>query len=67
MLVRVERIHHIICNELSALIHYLSILLIFLQALSRATELKLLTLRGFSEKAFRAHPLVKVRELDVLC
>jgi ATP-dependent DNA helicase PIF1 len=28
-------------------------------ALSRATELKLLTLRGFSEKAFRAHPKVK--------
>ncbi|KAL7519487.1 hypothetical protein ACHAWX_004240 [Stephanocyclus meneghinianus] len=29
-------------------------------ALSRATELRLLTLRGFSEGAFRAHPLVKV-------
>lgn len=28
-------------------------------ALSRATELQLLTLRGFSEKAFRAHPKVK--------
>jgi len=28
-------------------------------ALSRATELNLLTLRGFSEKAFRAHPKVK--------
>ncbi len=28
-------------------------------ALSRATELSLLTLRGFSEKAFRAHPKVK--------
>ncbi|KAL9190689.1 hypothetical protein ACHAXT_000395 [Thalassiosira profunda] len=28
-------------------------------ALSRATELKLLTLRGFSEKCFRAHPKVK--------
>jgi ATP-dependent DNA helicase PIF1 len=28
-------------------------------ALSRATELKYLTLRGFSEKAFRAHPKVK--------
>ena len=28
-------------------------------ALSRATELKLLTLRGFSQKTFRAHPKVK--------
>eukprot|EP00569_Conticribra_weissflogii_P020583 CAMPEP_0171426446 /NCGR_PEP_ID=MMETSP0881-20121228/3966_1 /TAXON_ID=67004 /ORGANISM="Thalassiosira weissflogii, Strain CCMP1336" /LENGTH=741 /DNA_ID=CAMNT_0011945929 /DNA_START=57 /DNA_END=2282 /DNA_ORIENTATION=+ len=28
-------------------------------ALSRATELRLLTLRGFSMKAFRAHPQVK--------
>jgi len=28
-------------------------------ALSRATELKLLTLRGFSAKSFRAHPKVK--------
>mmetsp|Transcript_11040 Transcript_11040/g.27143 ORF Transcript_11040/g.27143 Transcript_11040/m.27143 type:complete len:262 (+) Transcript_11040:1801-2586(+) len=28
-------------------------------ALSRATELKRLTLRGFSEKSFRAHPKVK--------
>jgi len=28
-------------------------------ALSRATELKLLTLRGFSKDVFRAHPLVK--------
>ena len=35
-------------------------------ALSRATELKLLTLRGFSEKSFRAHPKVKAfyRVLD---
>ena len=30
------------------------------KALSRATELKLLTLKGFSEKSFRAHPKVKV-------
>lgn len=30
-------------------------------ALSRATELKLLTLKGFSANAFRAHPKVKVR------
>jgi len=28
-------------------------------ALSRATELKLLTLRGFNERCFRAHPKVK--------
>ena len=27
-------------------------------ALSRATELKLLTLRGFNERCFRAHPKV---------
>ena len=30
-------------------------------ALSRPTELKLLTLKGFSANAFRAHPKVKVR------
>ena len=34
-------------------------------ALSRATELKLLTLRGFSEKCFRAHPKVKVSRTRV--
>lgn len=34
-------------------------------ALSRATELKLLTLRGFSAKAFRAHPKVKVIIFDI--
>lgn len=28
-------------------------------ALSRATELKLLTLRGFNERCFRAHPKVR--------
>jgi hypothetical protein len=29
-------------------------------ALSRATEMKRLTLRGFSDKSFKAHPKVKV-------
>ena len=40
--------------------------ILYITALSRATELKLLTLRGFSEKSFRAHPKVKAfyRVLD---
>jgi hypothetical protein len=33
-------------------------------ALSRATEMKRLTLRGFSDKSFKAHPKVKVSSCD---
>jgi hypothetical protein len=57
MLVSVCQMHDAIH---SSIVHVLNLYVVLLVALSRATELKLLTLRGFSEKAFRAHPLVKV-------
>lgn len=56
----------VVITQLHLLLIYLPTRQHCITALSRATELKLLTLRGFSEKSFRAHPKVKAfyRVLD---